>query len=365
MKKFILIMMISIPCEAGLITHTDYQAGGVITSAGQNANENAIFNEFNGNIDNTNIKTGGIVNTNILSGNLDLTRFTTVIQSSFTALQRYSLYKRPALQYVGSTLLIVENNTSTSNQTCVIFPDTEQRCVTNASGSRQADITAVGNFTSGDVSGMAPGETRASFTWYAVYAVKSQNVNTLFDLMITTNTYSQANMARLNTLFGSNAWAYLGLIRLGDWNGGTTNQLVSFVQTGDATIFNNDINGGNFQGVVMSSVTAGTGNLTYTYSAGTTQAQIPSSVTQVTWLAATATTTATGTRTKSILRQSGSNNSLLGIHFYQQSAATAEQIVADPTQGVVIQASSGTDTSQIIIIKFWDSALGSNYTANQ
>ncbi len=54
----------------GTISHTDYSAGAVITAAGQNTNENTIVNEFNGNIDNTNIKTGGILTGNIANATI-------------------------------------------------------------------------------------------------------------------------------------------------------------------------------------------------------------------------------------------------------------------------------------------------------
>lgn len=51
--------------RAGLITHTDYVTGAVITAAGQNTNENAIFNEFNGSINTSNIAASGVGTTNI------------------------------------------------------------------------------------------------------------------------------------------------------------------------------------------------------------------------------------------------------------------------------------------------------------
>lgn len=60
MKRFVTTLigtlLINSPIYAGLITHNDYSSGATITAAGQNTNENAVFNEFNGNIDDTNIK---------------------------------------------------------------------------------------------------------------------------------------------------------------------------------------------------------------------------------------------------------------------------------------------------------------------
>ncbi len=50
---------------AGLISHVDYTNGNVITSAGQNLNENTIVNEFNGNITSANIAPLGVATSNM------------------------------------------------------------------------------------------------------------------------------------------------------------------------------------------------------------------------------------------------------------------------------------------------------------
>lgn len=73
MKKlhyFLGLLLLCNVSNAGLITHSDYTGGTAITAAGQNANENIVFNEFNGNIDNTNIKPGGIVDSNMAAHTL-------------------------------------------------------------------------------------------------------------------------------------------------------------------------------------------------------------------------------------------------------------------------------------------------------
>ena len=45
----------------GLVSRTAYVAGGTVTAAGQNSNENAVANEFNGNIENVNIKSSAAI----------------------------------------------------------------------------------------------------------------------------------------------------------------------------------------------------------------------------------------------------------------------------------------------------------------
>ncbi len=63
--SFTLSLLTAGLAQAGLITHTDYTAGSVITSAGQNSNENTIINEFNGNINSANIAANGVATSNI------------------------------------------------------------------------------------------------------------------------------------------------------------------------------------------------------------------------------------------------------------------------------------------------------------
>src|SRR5258706_208020 len=69
-KIFVSLLMFNQIAYAGLITHTDYTSGNTITAAGQNANENIIVNEINGNLDSNNISNGGIVTTNIANGTI-------------------------------------------------------------------------------------------------------------------------------------------------------------------------------------------------------------------------------------------------------------------------------------------------------
>lgn len=70
MKKLILSLLFLPPsCYAGIITHNDYVSGNTITAAGQNANENTIINDYNGNIQGTTANSGGTA-TNILQGSI-------------------------------------------------------------------------------------------------------------------------------------------------------------------------------------------------------------------------------------------------------------------------------------------------------
>jgi len=204
-----------------------------------------------------------------------------------TFLANINGYRRPTLTWISATLVDVENNTGTSNETKIIFPDGTARSVTEDTSSttkyRRFDITATANFTSGtEDSGMRSGESEATNTWYAIYAVKSQIDSTKFVLVGSTTLPLQANFSTLNTNFGANSWVYLGLIRNGD-RGGATGDILAFSQMGNLTTFNNTLAGGSTStGAPMSGIllanTAGAATLTYTHATGTGSAQIPGNI---------------------------------------------------------------------------------------
>lgn len=91
MKKLRYVFTLSLLCTAswaGIVAHTDYVDGQVITAALQNSNENTLYNEFNGNIDSNNIKAGGILNANITAGTITgdkINQSATIVISSFTS----------------------------------------------------------------------------------------------------------------------------------------------------------------------------------------------------------------------------------------------------------------------------------------
>lgn len=210
------------------------------------------------------------------------------IRSLKTDMQNYladQQRRRPVLVWVSATTVDVENNTGTAHQTNIPFPDGEVLSVTENTGSatkyRRFDITAVAEFTTGtEDSGLRSGLTEATNTWYAIYAVKSTIDATKFVLAGDTTLPTQANDATLNTRYGTNGWVYLGLIRNGD-GGSTTGDILSFVQVKNLTTFTNTTTGANsinIYGGILLATSASAGTLTYTYSAGTSGATIPSNV---------------------------------------------------------------------------------------
>jgi len=266
MKRFLFgLVFLTSTAYAGLITHSDYNPNDVITAAKQNSNENAAFNLLNGNLDSTNIAAGGIAYSNL--------------GATVTNRLQLANYRRPILMPQSSTSISVDTNTATVNESCVIFPDATQVCVTEALPGtyRTMALTQNANFVSGtEKSGLAPGYTLGNNTWYAIYAVKSQISSSNFVLVADTVTPQAANAATLNTSYGTNGWSYLGMIRYGD-NETHANAICNFTMSGNMTLLS---------GAVVTSLnqqlagmeladTANANNLSYSPTSGISGTNLP------------------------------------------------------------------------------------------
>jgi hypothetical protein len=194
-------------------------------------------------------------------------------------------YRRPGLKYISDSAVDVENNTGTSNQTTIVFPDGSVRSVTEDTSSahkyRRLLITADAEFTTGtEDSGLRAALTEATNTWYAIYAVKSAINASNFVLVGDTTTPIQANYSTLNSAYGANGWVYLGMIRNGD-GANTSGDILQFVQAGNTTLFYNNCDtvtaGADAFGVRLAN-TNSAASLTWTYASGTGAAQIPSHI---------------------------------------------------------------------------------------
>ena len=193
-------------------------------------------------------------------------------------------YRRPVLKYVSATQMDIENNTGTSNETRIIFPDGTERSVTEDTSSahkfRRFTITASAEYQSGtEDSGLYSAISEATDTWYAIYCVKSQINTANFILVGDTALPLQANFSTLNTRYGTDSWIYLGLIRNGD-NSATTGDILEFDQTGNKTLFKNVVTGNEQDGQgIRLATTASATSLAYTYASGTGTTQIPDNAT--------------------------------------------------------------------------------------
>lgn len=327
------IGLLSSVANAGLITHTDYTAGSVITSAGQNTNENAIVNEFNGNINSANIAAGGVATANIAANAVDITKLSTSLQSTFTFVTAGFTYRKPILTYIDGTDVDIEANTQTANQTCIQFAD-ERRCVTENTGSTtKYRRCVIGSNNANWTSGIEQSGTAGSFTsssWHYVYVVKSQINTANFIIAVTTNSPT-ADVTNLNTMFAANGWVYLQTVR-----SDAAFNILNFVQNKGHTLFQNTVNT-NFVGVLVSSV-ASAGSVSWTAAAGLNGTQLPANIIHM-----------------NVLGYSGltSGNTILyngnGTHYYSILAGTANgaaaQIESPVSEGAELVPSSNSQLS--------------------
>lgn len=187
--------------------------------------------------------------------------------------------RRPRLSWNSETTVDVEENTGTSNQTRILFPDLSARSVTENLATtqkyRRFTITNTAEFTSGtEASGLRSGLAEANNTWYAIYAVKSQIDSSKFVLVGDTTTPVLANYSTLNSRYGTSSWVYLGMIKNGD-NAASTSKILAFKQVGNKfNLVGNNSNSTNHPGL-GSAVGVTSYTTIYTASDGTGATDIP------------------------------------------------------------------------------------------
>jgi hypothetical protein len=188
----------------------------------------------------------------------------------------YSTWRRPVLQFGSVTTVAVESGLDgTSGDIPILFPDGTVRTETSTTRTT-FDITRNAVLvTSGAQSGLTGATSEATNTWYALYACKVTDSSTLWVTVGSTVLPLRANYATLNTAYGTNGWVYLGLIRNGD-NAGATGDILTFVQNGNTTFFQN-LTSDSTTGMQLAR-TASAQTLSASYSAGTGALQIPNNI---------------------------------------------------------------------------------------
>lgn len=258
-------------------------------------------------------------------------------------------YRAPNLEWVSVTDVRVECNTDTAHQTSVLFPGGDLRTVLEDVGSthkyRLLKITAAAEFTSGtEDSGVRSGISEATNTWYAVYAVKSLIDASKFVLAADTTLPLVANVATLNSRYGTESWVYLGMIRNGD-QVSATGDLLNFKMCGNKTLFAND------SGLRLASVTANI-TVSWTAAAGTSGQVVPAHILHA---------LVSGTRTspavdKSFIMDDGSGR------VYAQVGSTGPvtaEVHVDPTKNLRVSSQAGTNVDLDISMRgFSDGVLG-------
>lgn len=261
----------------------------------------------------------------------------------------YSGWRRPVLQFGSVTTVAVESGLDgTSGDIPILFPDGTVRTETSTTRTTFNITRNAVLVTSGAQSGLTGATSEATNTWYALYAVKVTDSSTLWVTVGSTVLPLQANYATLNTAYGANGWVYLGLVRNGD-NSGATGDLLKFKQCGAATIFSNACTGVvvTTVGTILGSTTAT--SQTYTYAAGTGQAQIPANITLAYYSGAWGAGSGVGL----IADSTGT------FQMYRGSGALASiaRVWTNASDGIQTQNSSSV-TMDLSLIGFIDGVLG-------
>ena len=205
-------------------------------------------------------------------------------------------YQKPVLVYVSATLVDIENNTETANQTLIVFPSgpvavTENTGATNKFRRLSLAATANGygaSHTGAADSGLKSGLSLSANTWYYVYAVRVQygdDAGNNFILVVDSTSPAYANHSTLNTAYGSNEWVYIGSLRYGFQDTATTT-LVPFVQDHQGwTTFIDRGTANQYIGIMGASTTISSTSFTsiYSHTSSSSGMAVPSTMGLVKW----------------------------------------------------------------------------------
>lgn len=267
----------------------------------------------------------------------------------------YAKYRRPNLQWVSVTTVDIENNTGTANQTCVLFPDANYRCVTEDTAStsvnRRFIITEAASNSGTKNSGLRTGYAEGASVKYALYAWKVSDNSTDFVVVGDTLAPTQANFSALNTFYGTNSWEFLAYAWNGDGSGNS--DILAFDQSGPYMAFRNTMAGAvsTQEGYDIAFTGAAT-TLTYTYSAAMTGTTgVPPTIKQINW----------GVSWESvagnvIAQNSGANRTYISVNANSTIHSTGYWSAA--SEGVKLSNGPGSSEGMDIYIRgYFDGAL--------
>ena len=281
------------------------------------------------------------------------------LNSNDLAIQQFiPLHNRPALQFLSVTQVRFKanNRSGTDIEADILFPDgTQVQYLQNNPASKDIfDITLTADWTTGSPQGgLRPGLSEAANTWYALYAVRDP-----FDAVLVGDTTLplQANVATLNTRYGSNRWVYLGMIRNGDGNL-IASDILDFVMVRNRTYFKNKVDGQTLDcaGILLATGASVSG-LTWAYSPGVGNKDIPDHLKFGIFDFQSAFDSVNNAK------DFGSNHFLLDSGAPGAAASWHDRVWANTELGVRLDGASAV-TRDIFFAAFMDNVLGLGYSA--
>lgn len=267
-------------------------------------------------------------------------------------------FNRPLLRWVSATEIGLRTNKGGAPQESDILFSDGHRVIafqTGAAFTDIFDITRTANWTTGDDGGLRPGLSESNNTWYAIYMVRT----TFSSVMVGDDTLPlQANINTLDTRYGKDRWAYLGMVRNGD-NVSAPGDLLEFVNVRDRFYFLNDASdgGGNFNDGKGIRLAAGTSiDLDWAYSAGLGSTDLPGHLNLASFHVS-----AVHDTTNYVGNSAGTkvyiNSGAPGF-----SSAFRENLLVNPKEGVKIFGANSEDRA-ILLTGYVDNVLGLGYNA--
>lgn len=203
-------------------------------------------------------------------------------QSSYGLAYILSRYRKPVLVYSSATVITIENNTGTANETLICLPSRTLAVSEDVSGGtgkfRRCSLATTANgyvstHTGVAASGLRSGLSLGGNQWLYVYGVRVRygtDAGNNFIMVVDDTSPSQANEATLNTRYGSNEWVYLGTIRYGYGSTGSSTSIIPFQMSNKGwTRFYGVAATGNGAGLVLFQSTSSTASSpAYTVSIG-------------------------------------------------------------------------------------------------
>lgn len=210
-----------------------------------------------------------------------------------TVLQSLSSYKKPVLEWSGSDSVSISCNSSDSSETLLFFPKYLLAVDEELGASakyRQASLNVTANGYGTADTGAVKGGRRSGVSlttnsWYAVYGVGLRS-GTQYDadslkfiLVFDTTLPTPDNDTTLDGYYGEGNWVYLGLIRYGYGDAGSSSSIIKFVQSrhGWCRFYGTD-GGATRGGLTLEQSTSNSDDTSafYTFSTGMSGQVIPS-----------------------------------------------------------------------------------------
>ncbi len=209
--------------------------------------------------------------------------------SGATVLEALSIYRKPVLVWESATSISTQNNSANSNSTVIYFPTFVANVdEVTPSKFRKADITNEARGYQTSSSGTARGGRRTGLslstnTWYTVYAAKVRSGDDYdsliakFVLVFDTTLPTEANESTLDSRYGEGAWVYLGLIRYGFGDTGSSSSIPKFKQSNKGWTYFYEKSSSGYGGVnLIYSTSSSSNDPLLTLSQGISGADIPS-----------------------------------------------------------------------------------------